>query len=257
MKTIIPTMMKQIILPMVLLLFLSASCKKDKKETTTPVASKTEVKVKFKNTINAQEAVIGEYYKDNMNRDLRFTTLKFYASNVRLLDKDGKETVLKDISLIDFDKERYGEAASEVKAEIKAGEYKAVAFDLGVRQDLNGSDPSIFEANHPLSYNSNMYWSWATQYIFVKFEGWVKDGSNDVSWFIHTGTSVLYRPNVVIEKAIKVEAGKENTVFITLNFDKAFSLPNALDLVEDGKSHTEDNFELAKNFSDNLKVAFE
>lgn len=250
--------MKQLILPIVLLLFLSASCKKDKKETTppTPVA-KTELKLKFKNSINSKEIAIGQYYKDNMNRDLRFTTLKFYASNIRLIDNDGKETIVKDVDLIDFDKERYGEAASEVKADVKAGNYKSIAFDLGVRQDLNGSDPSTFDANHPLSYNSNMYWSWATQYIFVKFEGWVKDGANDVSWFIHTGTADLYRPNIVLDKEIKIEAGKENTVFITLNFDKAFSSPNALDLVEDGKSHTEDNYELAKQFSDNLKVAFE
>ena len=207
--------------------------------------------------INGEELVMTDVYEDNQGRDYWYTTLKFYLSNIGIVDASGNETLLSNVSFFDFEPNRVGGAITTTDAVgVNPGTYVAVTYDAGVRQDLNAQDVTTYAEGHPLSVNNNMYWSWYTNYIFTKAEGYVVSDSN-IAWFVHTGTEDVYESGLQVSKTFTVTSANNTTVKLKLDLDELLNSPNTLDLVEDGQSHTTDNLELAIEFQENFANAFE
>jgi hypothetical protein len=204
-------------------------------------------------TYNAQPLQKNVVYKSPQNRDLWITKKEFYVSNVTAVSTDGKKHLIKDIALIEVDN---GEEKLQLSGSIPIGNYKAISFDLGVRDDLNKADPATYAIDHPLSVTNNMYWGWSTQYIFSKLEGWEVNGSDTVSFVIHTGTTSLYRPNVSVNRTFDVVKGGTDVSVILDLFSVLSSEAYTFDLVQDGQSHTVDNLDLAIQYMDNFPYAF-
>lgn len=109
--------------------------------------------------------------------------LRFYVSNVALIDEDGAEVPFKltandfqgeDVGLLDFE-DASGECANGTAAlntklvgSAPGGHYKSVVFTLGLPFALNHKDATA--AAKPLD-SSAMFWSWAMGYKFLKLEG--------------------------------------------------------------------------------------
>ncbi len=248
-------MKKVLFLALVGLSFIAANCNKEDEE---PQSTTGTVSIKVIPVINGEELTMSKLYKDNQNHDYWFATLKFYLSNIALQKEDGSSQLLSEVAFFDFEPNRQGGPLNSTDAvSFPAGTYTGVVFDAGVRQDLNGQDPAVYNNDHPLSIKNNMYWTWSTQYIFTKNEGYVIHGNDTSSWFVHTGTADLYQPEITVSKpAIDVVAGKNTEVLLQLDLDQLLSTPNSIDLSVDGQSHTTDNTALARAYQENFAASF-
>lgn len=249
--------MKKILLFALLgLSLIAADCNREDDEP--PVSSTGLVTVKVIPVINGEKLTMSKLYKDNLNHDYWFATLKFYLSNIALQKEDGSTQPVSDVAFFDFEPNRQGgELDATEPVSVPAGTYTGVVFDAGVRQDLNSQDPAVFDNDHPLSIKNNMYWTWSTQYIFTKNEGYVIHNNDTSSWFVHTGTAELYQSGIEVEKpAIDIVAGGTQEIVLELDLDQLLSSPNTLDLSVDGQSHTTDNMSLARAYQKNFATAF-
>ena len=204
----------------------------------------------FKNEV----LVFNKIYQGPQGRDLWITKKKYYLSNITAVSSEGKNYLIKDIALVEL-----GDGSDEVtiSGEIPKGNYNAISFDLGVREDLNLKDPATYDINHPLSVTHNMYWGWSTQYIFSKFEGYEILNDDTTSFVIHTGTQSLYRPEITVARNFEISSTKSEVSIDLDIFSILATYEYTFDLTDDGQSHTTDNLPLAVYYMDNFTVAFD
>ena len=108
---------------------------------------------------------------------------RLYVSRVRLLDADGKETAVTlsdhgpwqhgDIALLDFENGSgncsNGTALTndEIRGQVPAGDYRGVAFDIGIPFESNHQDPTL--AASPLNLTA-LFWNWRGGYRFLRLD---------------------------------------------------------------------------------------
>lgn len=192
--------------------------------------------------------VIGETYTDAMNRPILVEQFRAYISNIAVVDEAGVEHPLKGVEQLNFDE------PWSFDFWLPAGKYTQVKFALGVPSEFNTDlDPASYPNNHPLSIfgAEGMFWTWASGYIFTKFEGKTAfDGdatSMTDSYAFHVGTDQFYQEHTF---AINFEIGEEREE-LTIEFDADRFLYNAddtIDLAQDNLTHTMDNMPLAMRF---------
>ncbi|QRK11321.1 hypothetical protein JQX13_15325 [Archangium violaceum] len=123
---------------------------------------------------------------------------RMYLSQVALLGEGGERV---SAELVDEQGNRlpYGVTLVDLEnpdslnvyVQAPAGNYRGMAVSVGVPEDcasgegLNHADASAMEA--PLDVDSDMYWSWNSGYVFLKFEGQVKDAGGWEGFFYHVG----------------------------------------------------------------------
>lgn len=118
------------------------------------------------------------------NSKVTFNDLRFYVSDLNLIDADGVATPLQldqdgfwqyeGTALLDFEDGTHGcadsgnaDMNSVVKGTAPAGDYVAVRFDLGVPFDLNHLDVTL--AQSPLNVPA-MWWNWQGGYKFLRLD---------------------------------------------------------------------------------------
>lgn len=227
------------------------SCKEDPEDITEVI--KEPVTLTLHQKYDGEDLEFNTVYQSAQNNDFWFTNSKFYLSNVIAVKTDGTKKLIADVALINFSPES---ESVTIQGDIEEGDYTAIEFDLGVRQDLNELDPATFDSDHPLSILNNMYWVWSTQYIFARTEGYNQEGANTTGFFLHIGTEDLYRTGVSVPRTFSVTTGGTG---VSINFDM-YTLLNqsdyTFDLVNDGQTHTTDNLPLAIHYMDNFTHAF-
>lgn len=189
-------------------------------------------------------------HHDVLNHRVFVDALKLYLSDVKLKGPSGEEDIL-EIGLFNLTN---GEGTT--MAPVPAGTYGTLQFGLGVRPDLNSSDPSQYAAGHPLSVNNGTYWTWATGYRFVMFDGRFDTDPNGTgtvlpTFSIHSGKDACYtnveRP---APSPIHVEPGDTTDVYLNFAVDQFFYTTNdTIDISVDNQSHGE-NLPLALRFTD-------
>lgn len=111
--------------------------------------------------------------------------LRFYVSNVRLVDAAGNEAKVTldesnwqayDVALLDFEngagKCNVGtvETNTAIHGTVAPGTYVGLRFDVGVPAASNHMNPQAVDTKPPLN-NTAMAWSWTTGYKFIKIQG--------------------------------------------------------------------------------------
>ncbi len=218
-----------------------------------PVIPKEPITLTIDQLYDGQELEFHKIYQSTQSNDFWFTNSKFYLSNIVAVKADGSKKLIADVAFINFVPES---KSVTIQGDIEEGSYTAIEFDLGVRQDLNAQDPATYNSDHPLSISKAMYWTWSTQYIFSKTDGYNIVGTDTTTFFIHTGTEDLYRPGISVSRIFTVGTGGTD---VSINFDlhTLLNQPDyTFDLVEDGQSHTLDNLPLAVHYMDNFTHAF-
>ena len=129
---------------------------------------------------------------------LRASKARFYLSQLALIDGAGQKvpTDLVDeggtrlpygVTLVDFEQP----ASMKLYLRAPAGSYRGLSASVGVPANcetgerLNHSDASAMKA--PLDVDTDMYWSWNSGYVFLKFEGRVGEGASWAQFFYHIG----------------------------------------------------------------------
>lgn len=203
-----------------------------------------------------QPLVINQPYSDSTNYTLQVEGFKFYISNLTLVKTNDQEVNIKDVDLINFN--ATGENYTSAKALI--GDYKAIKFGLGVDSILNGTDPTSFPNDHPLSLFQNTYWNWSSQYRFVMLEGradTVNGSSSNLDQLLiyHTGINSLYREyQKNINFSIQLNTTHQEDLTISLN-EVFYGSAGNIDLKTESVTHTTSNYALALKFTENFITA--
>ncbi|MFT4753381.1 MAG: hypothetical protein ACI85Q_000922 [Salibacteraceae bacterium] len=246
-------MRNSILLSLIFILLIGISSCNSEPEEVDYTVIKEKVNVDIAPFYNGENFAFNTLFESSQKNNLWFTKNKFYLSNVIALRDNGDRNLISEVVLMDYSLDL---VALTISGDIAQGNYVAIEFDLGVREDYNMQDPATYPIEHPLSVAKNMYWGWATQYVFSKLEGFEVNGSDTVSFVIHTGTQDLYRPGVSVPINFTVATGGTN---VSINYD-LYTLLNqpdyTFDLASDGQSHTLDNLQLSIHYMDNSANAF-
>jgi hypothetical protein len=202
----------------------------------------------------------------SINMPLRLEKFRCYINDISLRDLEGNWLPSGSIDLIEF-LPSYDKASGEFAADLlrKNNEFDAIRFGLGVYPEINALDnaPSTFPNESPLSVmgSAGMYWTWATGYIFTKYEGKIAVAQGEdltIPFAFHTGTDELYR-EVTLELPEVVTVCEEEVRDFNIELDLLIAisgLEDSIDLVEDGITHTINNPELAERFVNLLDDAW-
>ncbi|MEO8590854.1 MAG: MbnP family protein [Flavobacteriales bacterium] len=200
-----------------------------------------------------------EFYHEYRNvSDYRTTveSLKFYWGDVRLVD--GMATMpVSDIELFDF---QNGPVTKEWK--LPTGVWSGLRTGIGVPSALNHADPATFPSDHPLSVNSLMYWTWASGYKFVLFDGrYDPDPASVVplvnTYLLQTGMDTCYMEmDLLTLLPITVVKDSITTLRVHMAVDKFFhSNFGTIDLATEHEAH-EGNVDLALKLTHNMIQSF-
>ena len=236
-----------LILSISLVIFILSSCEKDVFiPPVLPQDDQGTLEIQFKPTMNGQPLEFNETYLGNNNQGVMLETFKAYLSSIKLHSGDSilgeSEVELLDFSLND----------KSLTLKSKKGTIDAISYDVGLPPALNGTNdpnynPNSYENSHPLSIYNNMYWSWASGYIFLKIEGRLDTSSQqnqtpNFTFFYHCGLDTLTRSYELSNLNIDINSGQTTVVELALEMNDV--LEN-VDISEEFFTHTSDNMELA------------
>lgn len=184
------------LLPALLCIVLVA-CKKDTKKDpvvtdtplpvtptpTTPTQTTTtgSLKITFRNVVDNQPLVLGSAYVNANGESYTVSKFKYFISNIVLTKTGNVEwTVPETYQIID---QANDTSRTIVLKNIPEASYTSIKFILGVDSARNRSGAQ--SGGLDVAYASDMYWSWAQGYIFLKLEGTAPTSTT-------TGNSIEY-----------------------------------------------------------------
>lgn len=204
---------------------------------------------------------IGEVGMDHAGHLVQLQNVQTYVSRVELRTLDGQwigNERKGEVHLIDFNVE-----SPRIVEPFPEGRYNAIRFGLGLPPDINGVvSPIDYPNDDPLSVegSAGMFWTWATGYIFMKYEGRVSPvGSEVLSEPIsyHCGTNDSYR-EVTFEFDYDVWMWSEGLHVMPLQLDaaKALDALTEIDVIEYPITHNGPNDTLAYELMDNFAASW-
>ncbi|MEC8649893.1 MAG: MbnP family protein [Verrucomicrobiota bacterium] len=119
------------------------------------------------------------------NSSLSISRIAYLVSEPLLIDSMGNKHILKDwFGLIDFE----AGVTSVDLADLPPLEFTAIEFLIGLKPEINQSDPAKFPAKHPLNpINNKLHWNWQDGYIFLALEGHWQTKYNKGGFSYHLG----------------------------------------------------------------------
>lgn len=132
---------------------------------------------------------LGTRYVSAANDTIRFSTIKFYLSEIKLIDTTGSEHEIEGIYMVDLEDSAFtANGYISIDVEGDPGFYRGIRFSVGVPTDQNHRDAATQQS--PLGPNSGMYWTWNPGYIFHMIEGSVDSAGSQRSFFYHLGEDI-------------------------------------------------------------------
>lgn len=196
-----------------------------------------------------------QFYPAPDGRDYAIHTLKYYVSNLSLVKPDQTKVPVKDVALVDI----YYPASQAIAGEVSAGDYTGIAFSLGLSPAQNLSNPADYPVEHPLSSVNNMFWNWATKYIFAKVEGTADTtgaDSLDIMFLYHPGADSMRQDLEFSGLDIQVAEGQTQKHILTLDLQQViFGAADTIDVRVDPVTHTTNDPALAGRVMRNFKAA--
>ena len=186
---------------------------------------------------------LGQVVTDHLGHTLRLDNLQAYVAPIALRNAAGEWMESDDVFLLD-----YSVHNQKMVSSFPAGMYDAVRIGLGIPSEINTDiDPASYPNSHPLSVlgSAGMFWTWASGYIFVKYEGKFALESGQqllepVSY--HCGTDASYRTvTFELSEEVEVKSQEVTAAVLTLDASRALIGPNdAIDIAVDPVTHNAD-----------------
>ncbi len=177
-------------------------------------------------------------YRNFMDYRTTVEMLKLYWGDVRFVD--GMDTTMvKDVDLFDL-----GNGPTTKQWSVPVGSWTSLRAALAVPDDLNNADPANYPSGHPLSVSNGTYWTWATGYRYVLFEGRYNTdpASTDVlttSYAIHPGMAPSYKEfDLVPANGITITKDQTTEIVVRIAVDRFFhSAEDQIDLATENTAH--------------------
>jgi uncharacterized repeat protein (TIGR04052 family) len=176
------------------------------------------ITINFAMKVGDQDASCGKSYAElgTSGSPVEINDMRFYVSNVRLVNTKGEETPVtldqdglwqvEGVALLDFEDASAGCADSgtpEINTSIRGSvpeqafvcpecEPTAILFDLGVPFALNHLDVTV--APSPLNIPA-MWWNWQGGYKFARIDLKTDAAATEGAWFIHLGSTACQAPD--------------------------------------------------------------
>lgn len=165
--------------------------------------------------------MLDETYTYPDGTPIKFQLINYYVSDITLVaPQENKETTVSEVELISY-ADFYDQNTAEngiqfVYDDLAPGTYEELQLGLGLTPELNGTQPSNYQAGHPLTEN---FWSWARGYVFAKIEAKADlngDGTFDDNITYHIGANELFS-NMTVQQPIVIQ--KDNPVQLIFELD--------------------------------------
>lgn len=217
-------------------------------------------------TWNGEAVEIGDTVAFANDIPMRIDKFKSYISDISLRTPEGEWVNSESIDLIEFMPSSDIASAEFLYPLLKDfNSFDAIKFGLGVPSEINMMEdpPAQFPNDNPLGVagSAGMYWTWASGYIFSKYEGKLETepgGDLLTPVAIHAGTDTLFR-EVVLEFSETTLIEHDNSYEFNLELDLArviYTENDTLSILENGVSHTLNDFQLAESFVNLLDDAW-
>lgn len=179
--------------------------------------------------------------------------LRFYLSEIKLVN-DAGEQMISTVKLLDM-----GSGGLNIDIVVPEGSWYGLRAGLGLPHDLNYTNAALYGDGHPMSVNTGMYWSWATGYKFVLFDGRynpdpLSTGALLSPFSVHTGMDTCYT-TVDLFPAVPFSTVKDSMTEVTLRVavDGFLQTPEeTINVTIENQSHGS-NYPLALKLTRNVK----
>jgi hypothetical protein len=126
--------------------------------------------------VDTNEVDLGTTYANAAGRNISLSSIRYYISNVKMIDQTGAIVSIPGTILVSPPTEEYE------LGEIPVGTYKSITFDVGVAAADNHSDPASKSSTDPLHTQSpSMNFGTTDGYVFADLEGMVDTSSAGTS----------------------------------------------------------------------------
>jgi len=187
----------------------------------------THVVLNFSGAFGASALNLNTKYTTSASDTVQFTTLKFYVSEIALIDSFGVEHPIGSIHMVDFSAADYtADGKFSLELEADPGFYRGLKFNVGVPFSENHKNAATQTA--PLGASSGMYWSWNPGYIFHMIEGKTDSAGKAINFGWHVGedtrnlTVRLATLSGTTKTSFTVESGKDNAFNVSADYSKLF-----------------------------------
>lgn len=209
-------------------LLLFTSCKRDTAIPAAPTRPSTVLKLTVRPLWNGVPFSKENIYAAAGAQRVKISLVKFFLSPLDLEGDSGSA------SLIDADLFDVTDGPQYRTYTVPTGDYHTLHLGLGLPPALNHRDIATIPPNAPTGNNSGMYWSWATLYRFMLFEGKFDSlpngmGEPPYNFSIHTGLDTCYRERIL---PIALTASTADTARLTITVDVAHFFANGTQVLQ-------------------------
>jgi hypothetical protein len=127
-------------------------------------SNSTKIQLSISNTVNGSPLSFGVPYTNSFGEDFTVSKLKYYISNIALIDSNGRLHKAPDSYFL-FDQGNPSSMNISFSDDISA--YKGIQFLIGVDSVRNVSGAQT----GALDPTNEMFWTWNSGYIMAKLEG--------------------------------------------------------------------------------------
>ena len=188
--------------------------------------------------------------------------INFYISRLTLIDDAGNEGEVDSFSFFTTATDNLsGNNASEQRVYNlpNNGTYNKVRLGVGLYPDQNATDGNAVPIGHPLHVFNGTFWSWATNYRFVMFEGTSDSLGTDQSILLHAGLDTFFHERTFTIDAFNAANVSSKSLDLSIDLNDVLSSPGSIDLASERRIHggpttwaLADKF--LTNFSEAIKV---
>jgi hypothetical protein len=135
---------------------------------------------KFNHTVNGVPLEMDKtVFSIHNGKKVKITRADFYLSGITLIGNNQDS--------FKIDKSYVLSSAYEPNKVHAVGQYphnfsfNKLSMDVGIDEETNHADPSVYSASHPLGPKTpDMHWGWAGGYRFIALEGFVDSNGDDI-----------------------------------------------------------------------------
>jgi hypothetical protein len=232
-----------------------SGCKDDDKPA--PGRIEQNLSLSFDMLLDGTPAAINANLESNSPelKGIRVDRMMVYFSDIEIQREDDSWVPVVDVLYYNLQSARH----KKFDFKVPVGNYKSIRFAVGLNAAQNGSDPLQFDNSHPLSSANGMYWTWATKYRFVIFEGRVSQtgpitGTDNIIFMYHPGHDDLHEiKSYPVAFATNEENQKELTIGVSIN--QIFSgAGGTFNLPDERITHTTpEDFHIAEMVMENFR----